>query len=102
MEKRKATSTWEYWKWTHQTSGDERKKLKKNSISNERENFSKLNSSAEISSKGYLSGPLCKILRTILKVEDEKTSTNEAENNKQTNKKQNKKQTNKKQTKDDA
>ena len=35
----------------HQTSGDERKKLKK-SISGERENYSKPNSIAGISSKG--------------------------------------------------
>ena len=55
----------------HHTSGDERKDLKK-SISGERENYSKPNNIAEISSKK-------KILVTSLKVDEGRTSTNEPE-----------------------
>ena len=66
----------------HQTCGDERKNLKKNT-SEERENYSKLNNIAEISSKDENLGCFFrKILGAILKENQRRTRTNGPENKK--------------------
>ena len=50
LEKKEFTKTWEYWKRTTSNKW-KRKKIFKKSISEERDSYSKLNYTAEISSK---------------------------------------------------